>query len=231
MVDSSNPASSSDSPEMSEAGAASATGGVGAEGGVRSILRFGSPILSTPAAPVPIHPPSLPPPFLPPPALRDLIFSLWETLYAADALGLAAPQIGVSQQVAVVRIPPSLQSPAQPRPPSTPLSSPGRSRELRLVLINPSILSRSGRQRGLEGCLSFPRISLMVTRPQSITLTSIAIETAQPYTFEAHGLLARVICHEVDHLQGVLFLKYVSLARRREVFREIDRLKAQGEWE
>ena len=157
------------------------------------ILKLGDPTLALPATPVTQFGG----------VLQGIIFDLWETMYAADGLGLAAPQVGISFQIAVVDI-----------------LAYSSSKSNRVLLINPRILSHSGRQRGEEGCLSVPGISALITRPSRVVVESLD-ESGQPIQIEGEGLLARVLCHEIDHLNGVLFLKYLSRAKRREAYKQI----------
>lgn len=117
--------------------------------------------------------------------LRDLIADLWDTCYGNRGVGLAAPQIGVPLQVAVVD---TLQS----------LSS-----NRRLVLINPKVVSTSGSQLGSEGCLSMPGLQWPITRPDYVRVEYQNIRGRRA-TITGRGLLARALLHETDHLAGVL---------------------------
>lgn len=123
--------------------------------------------------------------------LRRLIDSLFETMEAAGGIGLAANQVGVAQRVAVVDVD-----------------------HTRLVLVNPVVLSPMGRGRAEEGCLSIPDAYGEVERPESIILEA-ADEHGNRYRREASGLLARAIQHEVDHLDGVLFIDHLGALKRQ----------------
>jgi peptide deformylase len=116
------------------------------------------------------------------PEVRDLIARMIDSLAEADGLGLAAPQIGVGQRVVIVDL-----------------------GEGPVVLINPKITSREGEQCGLEGCLSLPRLYADVRRPEKVTVKA-RDRAGDPITLTGEGLMARAFCHEIDHLDGVLFI-------------------------
>jgi len=123
--------------------------------------------------------------------LRQFIDELFETMYAAKGVGLAANQVGVARRVAVVD-----------------------AEEQRYVLVNPVILQSEGRDTAEEGCLSVPDVYGEVTRPERIVVEAINRD-GQPYRIEAAGLPARAIQHEIDHLDGILFLDHLSPLKRR----------------
>jgi peptide deformylase len=122
---------------------------------------------------------------------RRLIDDLFETMDAAKGVGLAANQIGVASRVAVVG-----------------------AEGVRLVMVNPAIMSAEGTDRAEEGCLSIPDVYAEVTRPARVVLEALGRE-GQPYRLEAEGLLARAIQHEIDHLDGILFLDHLSSLKRQ----------------
>jgi peptide deformylase len=122
---------------------------------------------------------------------RQLIDDLFETMDAARGIGLAANQVGVASRVAVV----------------------GAEGE-RLVMVNPVITSTEGSDRAEEGCLSIPDVYAEVSRPARIVLEALGRE-GQPYRLEVEGLLARAIQHEIDHLDGILFLDHLSSLKRQ----------------
>lgn len=124
-------------------------------------------------------------------ALREFVDDLFETMEAAQGIGLAANQVGVAQRVAVVGID-----------------------DDRLVMINPRVVESSGKDTAEEGCLSIPEIFADVTRPERIVLEALDRE-GSPYRLEAEGLKARAIQHEIDHLDGILFLDRLSPLKRR----------------
>lgn len=115
--------------------------------------------------------------------LADLIDDMFDTMYEANGVGLAGPQIGVLRQVIVIDT--------------------GEEGEC-LVLINPEIIETEGEQVGAEGCLSLPGRSGIVSRPETVTVHAFD-ENGEEFTRTGHGLLARAFCHEIDHLSGVLY--------------------------
>jgi peptide deformylase len=122
--------------------------------------------------------------------LRVLIADMFDTMHHARGIGLAAPQVGRTERLAVVEVD-----------------------EDRLVLINPAVVDREGRAKGEEGCLSIPDIYADVERPQTITVQALD-EDFRPYEVRATDLLARCIQHEIDHLDGKLFIDYLSVLKR-----------------
>lgn len=123
--------------------------------------------------------------------MRAFIADLFETMDAAKGIGLAANQVGVGRRVAVVGI-----------------------EDDRFAMVNPRIVASEGRETAEEGCLSIPEIYADVARPARITLEALDQE-GQPYRLEAEGLKARAILHEIDHLDGVLFLDRLSPLKRK----------------
>ena len=143
--------------------------------------------------------------------LRQLCDDMFESMYAANGVGLAAPQIGIGRRLAVIDV------------------TVGKNPEARLVLANPEIIRTEGEQREEEGCLSVPGFRGNVARPQYVTLRA---QNAQGEFFEMNGegLLARAFCHETDHLHGVLFMRHLSLLKRDLIRRRIRKLQKTGEW-
>ena len=127
-------------------------------------------------------------------SVRQLARDMAETMYDAPGVGLAAPQIGVQRRVVVYRI--------------------SEEDELR-TLVNPVIVSSSGEQTDDEGCLSIPGLAYPVTRAQQVSVTALDLD-GNEVSYDAEDLEARVIQHEVDHLDGVLFLDRIDDAQRRE---------------
>jgi peptide deformylase len=123
--------------------------------------------------------------------VRDLVRDIFETMRAASGVGLAAPQIGVGRRVIVVDI-----SPVEPESPP-------------LALVNPEIVERLGVVEGMEGCLSVPGIEGVVPRAESVLVRGQDTR-GEPVRIEATGFLARALQHEIDHLDGVLFVDRVS---------------------
>ncbi len=145
------------------------------------------------------------------PELNKLIEDMFESMYVAKGVGLAAPQIGISRKVAVIDI------------------SVGEKPEEKLVLINPKILKVEGKQRGEEGCLSIPGFREQVTRGKHVTVRA---QNAKGEWFEMSGedLLARAFQHEIDHLHGKLYIKHISALKRDLIKRKVKKLvqKAKG---
>lgn len=156
---------------------------------VHEIRLYGDPVLRTEAAHVEAVDDEV----------RQLIDDLVETMYGADGVGLAAPQIGVSLRVFVYDI----------RDPET---EPG-------VLVNPEIVDTGGSFRDEEGCLSLPGLTEIVERPERIVVRGLDGD-GTPVEFEADGLLSRCIQHETDHLDGILFIDRVSALKRKMLLRK-----------
>ena len=144
-------------------------------------------------------------------ALRELVADMFESMYAARGVGLAAPQIGLAKQLAVIDI------------------TTGQDPAARLVLANPVIVAREGSQREEEGCLSLPGFHAEVTRPARVT-TRAQDAFGREYTKTGEELLARAFCHEIDHLHGRLFIQHVSALKRNLIRRKVRKLAKAGEW-
>jgi peptide deformylase len=125
--------------------------------------------------------------------VRRFVADLFETMRAARGVGLAANQVGVARRVAVIE-----------------------ADEERLVLINPRILEASGKETGEEGCLSIPEYFADVTRPDRVVLEAVD-ETGATYRRELTGLAARAVQHEIDHLDGILFVDHLSMLKRKRM--------------
>jgi len=143
--------------------------------------------------------------------LAELVADLVETCHAAPGVGLAAPQIGVNRRVAVIDL------------------SVGEDDSEVIVLVNPVILSTSGDQKEEEGCLSVPDVSEKVVRPARVVVRA-ADAHLQVREIEGSGLLARALCHETDHLNGVLFVDRLRGLKRELTWRKIERRHARGMW-
>jgi peptide deformylase len=166
------------------------------------IVKFPDPVLTTPAAPVT---------GFDTPELHQLVDDMFASMYAASGVGLAAPQIGLGMRLTVIDC------------------STGEDPAQKLVLINPDIVRRAGKQKGEEGCLSIPGFRADVTRAMSVTVRA---QNPRGEWFETSGeeLLARAIQHEVDHLNGILFLAHLSTLKRDLIKRKIRKLQQDGEW-
>jgi peptide deformylase len=143
--------------------------------------------------------------------LAKLCEDMFESMYAANGVGLAAPQIGLGRRLAVVDV------------------TVGKNPEAKIVLANPEIIHAEGEQREEEGCLSVPGFRGNVARPQYVTLRA-QDATGKSFEMNGEGLLARAFCHELDHLDGVLFLKHLGLVKRDLIRRRIRKLQKAGQW-
>jgi peptide deformylase len=143
--------------------------------------------------------------------LETLAEDMFASMYAAQGVGLAAPQIGLSLRMAVVDV------------------TGGKNPEAKIVLANPEIIHAEGEKREEEGCLSIPGFRGYVLRPQFVTIRA---QNAKGESYEIRGedLLARAFCHEIDHLNGILFIQHLSMLKRDLIRRKIKKLRKQGEW-
>ena len=132
------------------------------------------------------------------PKIRELIDDMLETMYEANGVGLAAPQVGVLKRIVVIDV-----------------------GEGPLVMVNPQVVKTSGSQTGDEGCLSVPGKAGTVTRPDEVTVRFMG-EDGEWYELEGRELLARAICHECDHLDGKLYIDIVEGERHDTVMEEED---------
>ncbi len=165
------------------------------------ILKYGNKVLETPGKPITKFDEDL----------AKLVDDMFESMYAAQGVGLAAPQIGRSLKVTVIDV------------------SQGKNPEAKIVCANPEIIAAEGEQREEEGCLSLPGFRGYVARPQYVTIRA---QDANGETFErkGEGLLARAFCHEIDHLNGVLFITHLSMLKRDLIRRKIRKLTKAGDW-
>src|SRR4051795_3868825 len=168
---------------------------------VLPILRYGEHPLHKPAAPVPVVDDGV----------RRLVDDMIETMYAAPGVGLAATQVGVPLRVFVVDV------------------SVGRNPRDLLVMINPVFLERDGMQLEEEGCLSVPGFNATVVRPQRAVLKGLD-RRGQPIEIDGDGLLARAFQHEMDHLDGTLFVDRLRGIKRDLIVRKIKKLTRAGKW-
>jgi peptide deformylase len=168
---------------------------------LRPILRHGERPLHTPAAPVTRFDDEL----------QRLIDDMIETMYAAPGIGLAAPQVGVPLRVFVVDL------------------SVGRDRAQLITLVNPEFVQREGTQLEEEGCLSVPGFNATVLRPSRVVIQGLDREENRQ-TFEGTGLLARAFQHEMDHLDGRLFVDRLRGIKRDVIVRKIQKLQRTGKW-
>ena len=144
--------------------------------------------------------------------LEKLVADMFDTMYAANGVGLAAPQIGISKRLAVIDV------------------SNGQDAKAKLVLANPVVLSTEGNElREEEGCLSLPDFRANTTRPERVTVRFQDIGGTE-VTRTGQGLLARAFCHEIDHLNGILFIHHLSALKRDSIKRKVRRMMRAGEW-
>ena len=165
------------------------------------IVKWGTPVLHVPAAPVPQVDD----------ALRVLLKDMVDTMYAAPGIGLAAPQIGVPLRVIVIDL------------------SVGEDKSQLIRLVNPEILEREGEQQHEEGCLSIPGFGGSPRRPARVVAKGLDPE-GKERMFEATELLARAFCHEIDHIDGLLFVDRLTPLKRDLMKRKL-RKKAREGWE
>jgi len=151
------------------------------------------------------------------PELRQFVDDMFESMYAAKGVGLAAPQLGVSQKITVIDISGGLNE--EGVPPSE-----------RIVLINPKIIAKEGKQVGEEGCLSIPGFREQVRRAKKVTVRAQNVE-GEWFERTGEDLLARAMQHEIDHLHGILFITHVSPLKRDLIKRKIKKLVKAGEWD
>ena len=168
---------------------------------IHPIVKYPDPVLSKPGKPVTEFTPDL----------VQLVEEMWTSMYAAHGIGLAAPQIGISRRITVIDI--SFKE----RP------------EEKLVLINPKVIEREGKQHEEEGCLSLPEIREKVLRAARVKVRAQNVE-GEFFEVEGEDLLSRALQHEIDHLDGILFIDRLSTLKRDLVKRRIKKLQKSGQW-
>ncbi|MBI4372018.1 MAG: peptide deformylase [Elusimicrobia bacterium] len=164
---------------------------------IRRVVKHGERVLKTPCPPVDFAALA--------PRLPALLRDLWATMEAARGVGLAAPQVGLSLRLAVVDVRPE-----------------GRSR--RLVLVNPELVWAEGEQREEEGCLSLPGVYAPLARAARVRARALD-ERGRPFELAAEGLLARALQHEIDHLDGKLYVDRLPFEERLKVLDVVKRVK------
>jgi len=165
------------------------------------IVKYGNPVLEKPAAPVTEFDDEL----------KKLVADMFESMYEAKGVGLAAPQIGISKRLAVIDV-----------------SFKENPRE-KLVLANPEIIDTEGKQTQSEGCLSIPDFRENVTRANTVTIRAQDVN-GKWYEKTGEELLARAFLHETDHLNGRLYISHLSALKRDLIKRKIRKLVKAGEW-
>lgn len=166
------------------------------------IVKYGDPVLETPAETVAEFNT---------PELNKLLEDMFESMYAAKGVGLAAPQIGISRRIAVID------------------TSAGEDPSKRLVLINPEIVGSDGGQVEEEGCLSIPGFREPVKRPKRVTVRALNAK-GEPFELTGEDLLARAFLHETDHLNGRLYINHISVLKRDLIRRKIRKMVKSGDW-
>ncbi len=165
------------------------------------IVKYGNPVLEKAAEPVTVFDNEL----------KKLVEDMFESMYAAHGVGLAAPQIGISKRLAVIDV--------------TFKEEP----DSKLVLANPEIIHSEGRNKQNEGCLSIPDFREPVTRARKVTIRAQDVN-GKWYEKTGEELLARAFLHETDHLNGKLYISHISALKRDLIKRKIRKLVKAGEW-
>jgi len=166
------------------------------------IVRYGQPVLEKKSADITEFDT---------PDLHKLVEDMFESMYAAKGVGLAAPQIGVSKRIAVID------------------TTVGEDQGQKLVLINPEIIGKEGSQSGEEGCLSLPTFRETVTRAKKVTVRAFDA-MGKPFEMTGEDLLARAFLHETDHLNGTLYISHISPLKRDLIRRKVRKLQKANEW-
>jgi peptide deformylase len=168
---------------------------------ILKIVKYPEPVLQQPGEPVTEFNDEL----------RQFVADLFETMYASQGIGLAAPQVAVSKRVTVIDL------------------SMGKDPAQKLVLVNPEVIFREGKQYEEEGCLSFPEIREKVARAARV---KVRAQDEQGKWFEMDGeeLLSRAFQHEIDHLDGMLFIFRMSALKRDLTLRKIRKMQREGTW-
>jgi peptide deformylase len=168
---------------------------------ILTIVKYPEPVLEQPGEPVTEFNDEL----------RKLVADMFETMYASQGIGLAAPQVGVSKRLTVVDL------------------SQGKDPAQKLVLVNPEVILTEGRQYEEEGCLSFPEIREKVVRAAKVRIRA-QDERGMWFEMDGEELLARAFQHEIDHLDGVLFIFRMSPLKRSLSLRKIRKMQRDGDW-
>ena len=168
---------------------------------IREIVKYPDPILQKPTEPVTEFDEEL----------RSLVDDMFESMYAAKGVGLAATQIGVGKKIAVID------------------TTNGEDPEAKLVIINPKIIHVEGRQEGEEGCLSIPGFREQVRRGKRVTVRATNVK-GEVFEHTGEDLLARALLHETDHLYGKLYITHISTLKRDLMKRKIKKMVRAGEW-
>ena len=165
------------------------------------VVKYGQKVLERAAEPVTVFNGDL----------EKLVADMFETMYAANGVGLAAPQIGIGRRLCVINV------------------TAGEDPKAKLVLANPVIVATEGKQVQDEGCLSIPEFRAGTSRPARATVRAQDLK-GKEFTLTGEGLLARAFCHETDHLNGILFINHLSMLKRESIRRKIRKLMKAGDW-
>ena len=168
---------------------------------ILKIVKYPEPILQLPGEPVTEFDGEL----------RKFVADLFDTMYASQGIGLAAQQVGVAKRITVVDL------------------SQGKDPAQKLVLINPEVISREGKQYEEEGCLSFPDIREKVSRAAKVSIRA-QDEKGKWFEMDGEELLSRAFQHEIDHLDGMLFIFRMSALKRDLNLRKIRKMQREGKW-
>jgi peptide deformylase len=168
---------------------------------IHEVVKWPDPVLAKPGEKVTVFDAKL----------KKLVEEMFESMYAAQGIGLAAPQIAISKRITVIDV------------------SFRKNPEEKIALINPEIIESEGKQVEEEGCLSLPEIREKVTRASKVKVRAQDV-TGKWFEMEGEELLARAMQHEIDHLDGVLFIDRLSRLKRDLVIRKIKKLIKNGEW-
>jgi peptide deformylase len=179
---------------------------------IRPIIKYGDPVLREQARSVGEVDEEI----------REFATDLLETMYAANGVGLAAQQVGRPLSICVVHVPAELDKHEE----SGESFNPGVM--MPLVLFNPRVTDSEGAQTGEEGCLSFPEITLDVERPFEASIEYMDLQ-GEARTLDCCGFLARAVQHEIDHLDGVLFIDRVSSLKKLSIGGQLKRLRKKTE--
>ncbi|MFZ1939412.1 MAG: peptide deformylase [Terracidiphilus sp.] len=168
---------------------------------VLKIVKYPEPVLQQPGEPVTEFDGEL----------KKFVADMFETMYASQGIGLAAPQVGVSKRITVVDL------------------SQGKDPKQKLVLVNPEVILTEGKQYEEEGCLSFPDIREKVVRAAKVRVRA-QDENGKWFEMDGEELLARAFLHEIDHLDGILFIFRMSPLKRNLSLRKIRKMQSEGTW-
>ncbi|TDI09179.1 MAG: peptide deformylase [Acidobacteria bacterium] len=168
---------------------------------IRPILMYGAPELETKSTPITRFDEEI----------KTLAEDMLETMYSAPGIGLAAPQVGANFRLLVIDI------------------TGGEEQGHQIIFTNPELTEQEGTEEAEEGCLSIPGFTAMIERPSKVHVVGQDLE-GNPQELDAEGILARAVCHEIDHLDGILYLDRASVLKRDLLKRKIRKLIRAGEW-